>query len=619
MRWVRKQIQCSLSSADVSFHLLLGEFLSSNARSVVPHTLPSENFSNSAAVVHAVVDLSLTGQRSSAMDMLTQQLQHPDAAETLLNIGKALRERARYNEALQHQAQAFTIDKEALGESHPALSKSLTSLGLTLSALGRHEESLQHLQRALTMTRQVQGELHSCTAVDLNNLSMTLLDLGRHEEALRYQLQALAVRQAVHGKTHPSTATSLNNLGLILCDQGRYQEALQHHQQALAICQTALDESDQHTTASLNNVGLTLHAMGRHEEALQYAQQALANWKSNLGDLHPDVAIALLNEGGMLCELGRHEEGLQRVQQALAICKTTLGESHPTTANSLNNVGGILHKLGRHEEALQHTQHALAIFRSSLGEMHMKTASVLMNVCQILSALGRHEDALQHVQQLVTCTPVLATRLSTATWLNDVGAALRDQGRPELALQHHLLAFAIRKESLGASHTDTEDSLRRAALTMCDLGRGEEAFWLVLQERADPQAQSEVATPQAQSRMRYAIVPTIDIKFAIRLVMFAALRHHIHTTQCSLHQHWMMRCRLPQNHWSDDEAADGNDDKDGQAASVAQRQPSEEGVSPPHAPTQGRQARRSQQVPQWLQRLLPAACFPGGNRRVAKT
>ena len=394
-------------SADISFHLLLGNFLSSDPSPVKLHTLPGEGFTNSAAVVRAVVDLSSAGKREHAMDILKLHVLEPNAARTLIVVGEALWQLAQYNAALHHQQQALAICRETLGEPHPFLATSLTNMGSTLGKLGRHEEALQHKKQALAICRETLGDLHPDTATLLNNVGSTLYDLGRHKEALQHEQQALAIFTRTLGELHPTTATLLMNVGSTLFHLGRHEEALWHKQRALAIHHTTLGESHPITATSLDNVGATLLALGRHEEALSHMQQALAIRRESLGDLHPDTATSLNNLGSVLLDLGRHEDALWHMQQALTIRRETLGELHPDTAISLSNVGSVLLDLGRHEEALQHKQQALAVLTKMLGEAHPHTMLAQRMMDSLLQAGTRQHrrttSKAQAVDQVRSC------------------------------------------------------------------------------------------------------------------------------------------------------------------------------------------------------------------------
>jgi tetratricopeptide (TPR) repeat protein len=211
--------------ADISFHLLLSEYLASTPRPLDLHTLPSTDSQPSASIVRALLSLCTAGGRKEAMSHLQQQLQEPSAAHTLSLIEAALMTRARFGEALAAGQQALAIHRSALGDAHPHTASSLNNVGITLGVLGRHEEALQHEQQALAIHRSALGDAHPHTASSLNNVGATLGKLGRHEEALQHKQQALAIHRSALGDAHPDTASSLNNVGITLHALGRQKGA----------------------------------------------------------------------------------------------------------------------------------------------------------------------------------------------------------------------------------------------------------------------------------------------------------------------------------------------------------------------------------------------------------
>ena len=421
--------------ADVSFHLLLSEYLASMPTPLAPQTLPSTDLKASAAVVLALLSLCSADGRAEAMGILLKQLQEPNAAATLSATATALRSRVRFGEALTAWQQALTIYRSAPGDAHPNTAQSLNDVGCALERLGRHEEALQHQQQALAIRRSALGDAHPDTAQSLNAVGGTLTELGRREEALQHQQQALAIRRSALGDAHPDTAQSLNDVGFALGERGRHEEALQHQQQALTILRFALGDAHPDTAQSLNDVGFSLGELGRHEEALQHQHQALTIRRDALGDAHPDTAQSVGYVGNTLFNLGRHKESLQYAEHALAIYRFALGDAHPLVARSLHNMHAALRQLGRHEEALQHQQQALAILRSALGDTHPHMAIILNDLGDTLRELGRHEEALQYQQQ----------------------------------------ALAIRRSALGDAHPDTVKSLNNVESMLGKLGRHKEA------------------------------------------------------------------------------------------------------------------------------------------------
>lgn len=127
------------------------------------------------------------------------------------NLGKALYERGRMDEAMGHFQQAL--------EFQPGYAMAEFNLGELLSQLGRLDESIPHFQRALSIQPRY-ADAH-------NNLAIAFARTGRLDEALAHFQQAVAIR--------PDDPEIHNNLGGTLCQKGRTDEGIAHLKRALEL------------------------------------------------------------------------------------------------------------------------------------------------------------------------------------------------------------------------------------------------------------------------------------------------------------------------------------------------------------------------------------------------
>ena len=195
----------------------------------------------------------------------------------------------------------------------------LNNLGLALQEVRRFDEAIDAQQRAAAISREAgdrRGE-----GMALNNLGTALQEVGRFEEAIEAQQQAVAILR--EGGDRHGTGMALGNLGLALQEVGRFEEAIEAHQQAAAILQVG----DRHGEGvALNNLGLALREAGRFEESIE-AQQRAAAILREAGDPHRE-GVALGNLGLALREVGRFEEAIQAQQRAAAIHRETGGSGY---------------------------------------------------------------------------------------------------------------------------------------------------------------------------------------------------------------------------------------------------------------------------------------------------
>jgi tetratricopeptide (TPR) repeat protein len=237
----------------------------------------------------------------------------PDNPRALNNLGNALVQLGRRQEAMGHYEQALRIQPD-YAETH-------NNLGNTLFRLGRTQEAIGHYEQALRINPDL-AKAH-------NNLGNALLQSGKVQEAISHYEQALQIR--------PDLAEAHNGLGYALLQAGKVPEAIEQDQQALRIKPDYAD--------GYNNLGLALVQQGRLREAMEHWEQALR--------VNPDLADAHYNLGLALQKRGRLPEAIGHYEQALRI--------QPDYAEAHYNLGVALEKLGRTTEAIGHYEQALRI------------------------------------------------------------------------------------------------------------------------------------------------------------------------------------------------------------------------------------------------------------------
>ncbi|MGA2604177.1 MAG: tetratricopeptide repeat protein [Verrucomicrobiia bacterium] len=268
----------------------------------------------SVAVLLAFLTIQRNRDYYSALTIWQDTVdKRPDNPRALNNLGNALVQLGRRQEAMGHYEQALRIQPD-YAETH-------NNLGNTLFRLGRTQEAIGHYEQALRINPDL-AKAH-------NNLGNALLQSGKVQEAISHYEQALQIR--------PDLAEAHNGLGYALLQAGKVPEAIEQDQLALRIKPDYAD--------GYNNLGLALAQQGRLREAMEQWEQALR--------VNPDLADAHYNLGLALQKRGRFPEAIDHYEQALRI--------QPDDAEAHCNLGLALEKLGRTQEAISHYEQALRI------------------------------------------------------------------------------------------------------------------------------------------------------------------------------------------------------------------------------------------------------------------
>lgn len=198
----------------------------------------------------------------------------PDSARAQTNLGVALADQGRRDEALRHYRRALQLD--------PRSFCALNNLGNVHFALGRTEQAARAYAQAVRLAPSY-AEAHS-------NLGAALEKLGRLDDALASCREALRLR--------PDYADAHNNAGNALRAAGRSQESVADYERAIALYRR-FDRPALEARAC-NNLANALADLGRVDEALSLYARALR--------LCPDYATAADNLARLRRALGRPVE-----------------------------------------------------------------------------------------------------------------------------------------------------------------------------------------------------------------------------------------------------------------------------------------------------------------------
>jgi tetratricopeptide (TPR) repeat protein len=287
--------------------------------------------------VNLGVALADRGRTEEAVDHFSKALESmPDHAEAHNNLGAALADLGRTREAIKHYSQALKLK--------PDYADARNNIGVALANIGQVKEAADHFSELLRMSPD-DGDLHF-------NLANALASQGKTEEAVKHYNEALRIRpedQEVHF-----------NLGRALSRRKKYHEAIKHYAEAIRF--------DPDYAQAHNNLGVALANVDKLKEAVTHYSQALR--------INPDYAEANNNMGVALARQGKFKEAISHFSKVLRIDPRD-GEAHFNMANALAS-DGKLEKAAEHyaealkikpsdEEARQNRERVLKLLGKSQG------------------------------------------------------------------------------------------------------------------------------------------------------------------------------------------------------------------------------------------------------------
>jgi Flp pilus assembly protein TadD len=190
-----------------------------------------------------------------------------------LNLGQALSEQGRLNEAMIHFREALRLS--------PNYAEAHNNLGSALAQQGKLELAIPHFYTSLKILPDF-AEAH-------NNLAVALARQGRLEEAAKHYSEA--------ARLYPDSAEVHNNLAVALVSLGRVDEAIPHYVRAV--------ELKPDYAEAYNNLGNAL------DQAIAYYSEAL--------EIKPKYAKAHNNLGVAWARLGELDQAIARFNKALQL------------------------------------------------------------------------------------------------------------------------------------------------------------------------------------------------------------------------------------------------------------------------------------------------------------
>ena len=324
-----------------------------------------------------------TGNPQGAIECISRALSlRPHWAEARANLGNALREQGRLDEAAHHLLIALQLK--------PQYPEAWNNLGNVFKEQGHLEDAIASYTQAL--------ELKSDFPEAINNLGGAWKEKGRIEEAIACYRGAIDLR--------PDYVDANFNLGLALHESGRLDESI-------PILRSILDLNPQHAEA-WNGLGNVFKDQGRSEEAIAAYRQAV--------QLRPGYFGVVNNLGIALRDSGELDEAIECFRQALEQCPT-LPEVH-------NNLGISLRESGELDEAIE-------CFRQAL-QLKPEFVQALYNLGDAFKAQLNLDDAIDCYRQALTIIP------DHVEARNNLGNALRDQGQLDEAIACYRTVLELR-------------------------------------------------------------------------------------------------------------------------------------------------------------------------------
>ncbi|MCX4240348.1 tetratricopeptide repeat-containing serine/threonine-protein kinase [Paraliomyxa miuraensis] len=317
----------------------------------------------------------------------------PDTTPAIRNayhnsLGLVLLERGKYEEALGELERALAALEPEVDAHELRSANTLGNIGIALRKLDRIDESIEVQERGLAKVESALGSSHPYVAQALRNLSTALYFQGPHRDrAIAMAQRSLAILEAAFGPEHVSLSNGLSNLSVMLAESDRLGEAEVAARRALEILEQ-LDVQPLNRCRALINLAYVEQRADELEHAAQHLTRAVHELEVLDLGTHPETTKALIDLGDLLRRLERFEESDASLRKALS----TLHALPDAPAARIVRVHELLAEValaqGRPDEASNHALRALESLPEGQGQT-FRTASLRFVLARAQWTKGR--------------------------------------------------------------------------------------------------------------------------------------------------------------------------------------------------------------------------------------
>jgi tetratricopeptide (TPR) repeat protein len=282
----------------------------------------------------------------------------PFALETATDLGYALFQQARFDEAVEILRPTLTRQRAIFGEIHASTLFTIRALGSSYRDRGDLGEAEALYRDALRIARTLYGEEHQETEAALFVLALVLQRKEALAEAEEYARRSLALSERLHGPDHFQKWGRVLLIGAIRLDRGDEVEA----ERDLRIVLEAGRASGQETNPGLGDVLNRLaYILVRHDatDAETIYREAVA-----LDEARPAGSPLFVTDGIHFLAWTEHRRGDLReaeedYRRALTLYRRQLPSGHAYRAAAASGLGAVMLDLGRPAEARRYLHEGL--------------------------------------------------------------------------------------------------------------------------------------------------------------------------------------------------------------------------------------------------------------------
>ncbi|WP_271783022.1 CHAT domain-containing protein [Aquimarina algiphila] len=319
-----------------------------------------------------------------------------EEAKALINIGKVLRRKNKYYEALDIYKKALLITKKRVDTSDLKLASLYNNIGVSYDQLGLVDDAQYYYSLSLNINQNLYDEEkeNDLSTVYLNQAILYSRN-GLYKKAIPFYKKTIELDKEKYGENHPYVAEDYTNLGSNYSYIGEDYLALQYFQKQLNILKETLQEGDESFASAYRGIATQYTRLDKLDLALEYYNKALKIYLDIYGEANLSTANILLNIGGTYRLKNELDISLKYLNQATGIHKDIIGEDHPHMLLPNDELGHLYEKQEMYDLAIKFYQKNINIAVKNFGKKNQKTAECYINKARIHLLDNEYSIAIQ--------------------------------------------------------------------------------------------------------------------------------------------------------------------------------------------------------------------------------
>jgi tetratricopeptide (TPR) repeat protein len=269
-----------------------------------------------------------------------------DVTSTLKIIGMVYTKRSDLESAMKCYEEAMELLVSLQMEKTVEAASLFGRMGGMFFRENKYDEAMKHYQNAYSVTIEALGtKNHPDVASIMHFIGIVHQKQSRLHEAMASYHKSIQIYRLTLGPDNPAKASTMVYIGSIHFHQKQYDEAMGCYKEALRLYETSYGQNHPQVGPTMKSIAMIHIKKEEYDEAMVIFQELLRRKCIVLGSYHPDVAYAHKCIGNIHFKRGEIGLALRQYKHAYEIYQRSVGDSHKETKSMKSAIANLRNNL----------------------------------------------------------------------------------------------------------------------------------------------------------------------------------------------------------------------------------------------------------------------------------